>query len=284
MIARTKHPRGFTLTEILIVIGIIVLLLAIAVPTMRVLTGGRSIDGAENQISAFVGRARGEAIGLQEERGVMFYYDPDTEKTMLAQVRVTDYPPGGTAEVYLDLVPDRDFFSLPSGIDGQVVDDCAVTAPPASLRGDDAFIGYNTVFTTAGTTCYRGYGGVILFDAYGQIINRTYGFRGLTSTGTATDIFNLLFAGAPPAVAFLNPATTGPILHTQFGLVLYDREEFANQGFSSRDSQIDVAAGVYTDNATPSARSPEAREEHWINDNSVPILINRYNGTFVRGE
>src|SRR5437879_1693251 len=72
---RKSKISAFTLTEILIVIGIIVLLLALAVPTMRVLTGGRSVDAAENQLSAFLGRARGEAIALQQIRGVMLYKD-----------------------------------------------------------------------------------------------------------------------------------------------------------------------------------------------------------------
>ncbi len=28
----------------------------------------------------------------------------------------------------------------------------------------------------------------------------------------------------------------------------------------------------------------ERGEEGWIDDNSVPLLINRYNGTLIRGE
>src|SRR5438105_3430869 len=69
---------AFTLTEILIVISIIVLMLALALPAFNFITGGRSTDAAQNQISAFLARARTEAIGLQETRGLMFFIDPKT--------------------------------------------------------------------------------------------------------------------------------------------------------------------------------------------------------------
>src|SRR5262245_38098701 len=68
--------RAFTVTELLIVIGIIVLVIALAVPAFNVITGSKSIESANNQISAFLARARNEAIGLQEIRGIAFYPDP----------------------------------------------------------------------------------------------------------------------------------------------------------------------------------------------------------------
>src|SRR5262245_47771689 len=67
------HRSAFSLTEILIVIALIVLLLALALPAFNFITGGRSIDGAMNGMSAFLARARTEAVGVQEMRGVMFY-------------------------------------------------------------------------------------------------------------------------------------------------------------------------------------------------------------------
>src|SRR5438270_11443720 len=76
----SAHPirNAVTLTEILIILGIIVLRLALAVPAFNFIIGGRSVEGATNQISAFLSRARVDAIGLQEVRGVMFFLDPAT--------------------------------------------------------------------------------------------------------------------------------------------------------------------------------------------------------------
>src|SRR5205085_2377658 len=109
------HP-AFTLTELLIVIGLIVLMLALALPAFNAITGGRSIDGAQNQLSAFLGRARAEAIGLQEVRGVMFFIDPASQRVTAAIVRATEPKSPETdaglganvpkVDVWLDLAPD----------------------------------------------------------------------------------------------------------------------------------------------------------------------------------
>ena len=68
----TSRRRGFSLTEILIVIGLIVLMLALAVPTFNFLTGNRSVEGAQNTIAALIGRARvvGERAHLHDPHGL----------------------------------------------------------------------------------------------------------------------------------------------------------------------------------------------------------------------
>jgi len=74
---RSSFARGFTLTEILIVITIIVIMLGLAMPVFRYITGSKSEEGAANHISAFLARARNNAIGLQEEVGVFLFADSD---------------------------------------------------------------------------------------------------------------------------------------------------------------------------------------------------------------
>ena len=59
---------------------------------------------------------------------------------------------------------------------------------------------------------------------------------------------------------------------SSFGLVLLDGDAFANNA-SLGDPQ-----------ATGATYGTELGEEQWIDENSVPLLINRYNGTLVRGE
>src|SRR4051812_33729001 len=88
MPACLHRPHAFTLTEILVVLGVIVLMLAMAIPAFNFIAGGRSVEGATNQISAFLARARADAVGLQEVRGVMFYLDPATDRPTLAQVKL----------------------------------------------------------------------------------------------------------------------------------------------------------------------------------------------------
>ena len=55
---RLHRSAGFTLTEILVVIGIIVLFIALAIPAMSAISGTRSIAGAENNLSALLARAQ----------------------------------------------------------------------------------------------------------------------------------------------------------------------------------------------------------------------------------
>ena len=42
------------------------------------------------------------------------------------------------------------------------------------------------------------------------------------------------------------------------------------------DTDPQFAGGGYDDD--------EAREERWLDQNATPVLINRYNGTLIRGE
>ena len=112
---------AFTMIELLITIGIIVLLLALSVPAFTWLTGSSSVAGAENTVSAMIGRARGDALGLQRDTGVLFFIDPASQHVTLAEV--TAIPGTDPAiEARLELVADRDFLYLPSGVLSQVVD------------------------------------------------------------------------------------------------------------------------------------------------------------------
>src|SRR5687768_5966656 len=83
---KSKIPRAFTLVEMLIVIGLILLIILIALPAFNAMTGSRSLESAQNQISALLNRARMEAIGLQEHRGLLFYIDPTTQRITCALV------------------------------------------------------------------------------------------------------------------------------------------------------------------------------------------------------
>jgi hypothetical protein len=69
------------------------------------------------------------------------------------------------------------------------------------------------------------------------------------------------------------------LLRSQFGLVMFERDLFATQNGTDDDSKI--AGTTY---GTPAASGTEAYEEAWLDNNSTPILINRYTGTLVKGE
>jgi hypothetical protein len=67
-----------------------------------------------------------------------------------------------------------------------------------------------------------------------------------------------------------NNAAGAGALRSAFGLVLFERDPFLSNG-NLPDAQI-------------SGGSAETGEEDWLDQNSTPLLINRFNGTLLRSE
>jgi prepilin-type N-terminal cleavage/methylation domain-containing protein len=264
-----QHPRkAFSLTELLVVIAIMVLVLAAAVPAFRFMTGSRSVDAAQNNISAILGRARSMALALQRYVGVFFYLDANG-RVVAALVQDTSYPVAGTADVYLDLIADQDPQPLPPGVGIQVVDDCFVNT--SNVRLDDGYIGFNVVTINSINTIP--FGGVILFDGMGRLTFKTYGFL-LRSNLLATAMGQLLL-GTPGVDFYTLPVSGSVSTRTQIGLVAFEKDAFTNNGGTDGDPQIE-SPGTYP--------MTEQDEETWLDTNALPLIVNRYNGTLIRGE
>jgi len=326
--ARSPLPAArcsaFTLIEILIVIGIIVLLIAIALPAFNAISGSRSVDAAANTVSAFIGRARLEAIGLQETRGVMFFIDPVSQESKIAIVKAVSRPAGtgsvtpvvladayvSSVDLYLDLADDKDLLTIPSGVGIQFVDDCNFTTGANPQRRDDGFLGFNSNYYEGvsdvatpkkGTTLLKvQYGGVILFDSQGKIIVTSYAFKTravdevnvafyptamgrrlftVTNTDAEERTARATFLNVAHVVPWqtqVNPAAPARPVRSQVGFVLYDKSAFESQQFTTDDPQL--ADRVYITDPT------EPGEETWLDENSTFYLVNRYNGTLVKGE
>lgn len=283
---RIPSRRGFTLTELLIVIGIMILVAILAVPAFRAMTGSRSTEAAQNQISAVVARARIEALGLEEPRGVLFYRDLDSQRIGMVMVRPTnDQPP-----YELDLVPDRDPVLLPDGVGVQFIDNYTTTGTPPR-RTADGYIGFNTRVTptAAANETVIPHGGVILFDKQGRVTSDTYVFRirGENPPNAATELGRFLYndPAMAPGMPQLVP-TAGALGEASLGFVLYDAEALSNVHGSGRTTAKSADTDTQVSGSTGNGPfvEEERTEEEWLDENSVPILVNRYNGTLLRGE
>ena len=119
--------RAFTLVEILIVLGIIILMAAAAVPAFRFIVGARSLDGAHNIASAMVARARTQALVDHRGTGVFFYLDPAADRTTMTLVQLEG-----------EALPDPDFIEYEGWANGQAASPPAPLPPPAITYYDPA--------------------------------------------------------------------------------------------------------------------------------------------------
>lgn len=290
-----NRKHAFTLNELLIVIAIIVLLIGLAVPAFNVLTGSKSIESATNQISAFLGQARMEAIGVQETRGVLFFLDKESDRIYMAMVRSVFKD--NTGVTWLDLVPDRDFVALPAGIGFQTIDNPTFNQGTATTN--DKYLGFNDPLGPAALSESAVlYGGVILFDGYGRLTTEAYGFHctaaadasNITATGPigvysamgslfATGGVTQVGAASTQARNFTLPQWPGNTLQGQFGFALFDRDGYASSAPDTdgrdEDWQIDNSNNMTGD---------EVIREQWLGENALHFLVNRYNGTLVKGD
>jgi prepilin-type N-terminal cleavage/methylation domain-containing protein len=271
------RKSAFSLVELLIVIALIVLILAMALPAFNFISGGKSVDAASNQISAFLARARTEAVGLQESRGVMFYVDPASDRQMMAIVKETprkysangvtdiDAATSANAEVFVTLADGADHLALPKGVGIQTINDNA--------SGGERYFGFNT---PAGTSVKIG--GVILFDGFGKLESKRIGFRmtvaPYTASGAPGALAKLLIPGVLDSDTVNDFAqTANPPLST-VGFVLFDAGVMSDKfGDYRPDPTLNGA----------SFNTAEGNEENWLNTDATAILINRYNGTLIRG-
>jgi hypothetical protein len=290
----------------LIVIAIIVLVMALAVPAFNAITGNKSEAAMFNQISAMLGRARAEAVGVQQMRGIMFYKDVNDGSTKVALVRQVDPPtpnassltpvyPMNNIDVYLDLTSNADVLTLPNGIEVQTIDDNSV-----STGYDDRYIGYNTIarhLATAMTPTNFPYGGVILFDGRGQLVCKSYAFQ-TQRNGVWTSLGLLLWSNSiNPAIdspdtnhddiAPVDPTGVYPnrplYLRSQIGIAVFSSDDFINANLAAHGGDMDKLLGdVQVRN--PGGSDAESIEENWIDQNATLAMINRYNGSLLKGE
>jgi prepilin-type N-terminal cleavage/methylation domain-containing protein len=146
--------RGFSLVELLVVMSLLVLLLAMALPAFKYITGSRSVENARNIASAMLARTRVTALNTGKYVGVLFYVDPITQRSTMTTVAWQD--PFLTQE---DIDPLERYKSWqPTGsYYGQTTQ--APTTPPSIPPVPDHAIGLVPDNSPAGNLPYAGYPG-----------------------------------------------------------------------------------------------------------------------------
>ena len=287
--SRGSRRRAFTLTELLIVMGVIILAVTLAIPAIRALTGSRSEQAAQNTLSAFLARARTDAIGLQKVQGVLFFLDPANDRVTCVQVievPMTTSPPfpqpiDRDGIVYLDVVPDHDVMVLPAGVMPMTLKESS-QIPNNGLFPTNRYLGFN-IYANGVVKI----GGVILFDAEGRTITRSYGFH-LTDVTVApngqvsSSLSSLGQLVQVPSAQRLDWPPTNNVtqwLKSQLVLAIVDREAIR----AAAHSNDPTVTNDLVEGNDPSAGRQQFKET-WIDTNATPIFVNRYNGTLMRAE
>jgi hypothetical protein len=305
-------PKAYTLIEVLVVAVIVVLMLGMALPVFRAITGSRSEAGASNIIASMLGRARTDAIGLQKDIGVAFLYNPSTQVQSMAEVQFPDCPqwlagggpyfPGncvsnsGTPTQYylciqaptsLTMLSNATFWQRVNGPPLEMIPNTELVALPSGIAVQTLC---NCQFSSSlrSTDGYLSVG-VILFDFNGQLKADYYGISGFSRLATASGLNtdSTTNGNYPSSNQVGSPFTgiiTQPGVQSQFGLVVFQKDAFVSQNFSAEDPAYTTAnssqANAYTSTGTPTQQTAET----WLDQNATPLLIDRYTGTLIRGE
>ncbi|MEZ0266051.1 MAG: hypothetical protein ACAI43_15085 [Phycisphaerae bacterium] len=240
-----RGGRAFTLTEVLVIIAVIVVVLAMAVPLFNVFSASRSVDGAENVLSASLQRARSRAIGMQERRGLFVFTDPATGNAAMVTV-VLNYEAGIVPPVIeLELDPSgmqtSDTEPLPSGV-------------------GVAFMGRDFENTQSGTPLAFRPLGLIVFDAYGRLEQTDFTIRKTSNLAKRAGLTT-----APIPATNNNQA-----LYSSVAMTFYERRAFTD--------------GVSSTNIPADTLTFDTEQSKWVSKNGLAILFNRYNGTAFRAE
>lgn len=294
--------RAFTLIELLVVMGIITLIIAFALPAFRFMSGEKSVEAGQNVLAAMLGTARADAIGVQQPKGIVVYRESSTGRLAAAFVEFkqppmawaanTTYSTGDyvtqNSNTYACLLPNVGISATndpaTSTVYWQLVDKTANVAPimapfvhltaPSPIvidlvgdrdrvlmpTGIDVRGAGNTAINNGITSRYFN-PTVVMFDSNGMLATMPFEilFGGAMASqmdkSTALPVFS---TATPTAPSFYGNAGLPNVLTSQIGIVLFDDELFKNVNPSPVDS--------------------------WIDTNSTPVMINRYNGTLVKGE
>ena len=259
-----RRRRGFTLAELLVVIAVIVLVIAMAVPLFKIMSSDRSVESGQNLVSAMLQQARARAIGLQAPRGIFFFEDQATKKTAMVLVKIND------PSILIGANPNANVIELDEEAD-------AFGFLPLGVGA--AFVLGNNPSGSAGPV-YRPYG-LVAFDESGRIM--TIPSYSLYATG---DPAYSAPPGSPPGT--LSNTWLRFRYASNIGADVMDA---LGRSKAAADAQFSSATMLLYDKVPFSGQTPPVgtpvlafspQQSAWLDNNGFSLTVNRYNGTILK--
>ncbi|MCH8853648.1 MAG: hypothetical protein IID41_13495 [Planctomycetes bacterium] len=284
----TNHARALTLTEILVVIGIIVLVLALAVPALSVWEG-RKVQDAINLTSNLLKRAQSTAMSEHRVVGLFFYVEPETQTQFIWPIQ-PDMIRGEESETADRFVlRDTEPFKIPkpmrivpaSVLDFDLPDHLFWT--PKQLANDEL----RNLLDEEATQYHRNFF-VILFDRTGIVNSRSTVF--VVDSDAKVDDYPSSDVPTEPCVPgesypgfrtrLIVSDDSHPVVGLRNAVVDFDCDEIS---FQSADSLL-----IYNDEsfrALPSTDSPDYNDNHrrFLRRSSDALYIHAATGRIIKG-
>jgi prepilin-type N-terminal cleavage/methylation domain-containing protein len=161
----------------------------------------------------------------------------------------------------LEIFADSDFQMLPQGVGIQLLN--------SNPTGQGNFDRYLRT-------------GCIMFDKKGRFDSVPWSVTLNSTLGRALHVSRNLDLGTVGGVSRM---------YSQFGIAIYDRQQFlAKSGANANPTDMDFifGSGFFDPTIYPASRfsawNDENAEETWLDNNSLPLFVDRYNGTLIKGE
>jgi Tfp pilus assembly protein FimT len=273
--------KAFTLIELLVVMSIIILVLAVMVPTIKTLTGNHSLALAQNRLSVMLAAAREAAIDNQQIYGLAIYPDITTGDTMLGFVQGTAAISGGVSVTQLDIVSGTEQSTIQRGVTAQLV----INTPTSTLDRYAAI-------------------GVVLFDSHGHLLvtSSPHTSGNVVATPAASGSA-IVLPSTQLAFRFQIPiAAISPLqIFAGTGFALYDTDTFNNQmgngngginpsWYNGGTVYNGLIGGTLTVNGAAvqglqTVAGPDvAARETWMDTNGLLLMVNQFTGELVEGQ
>jgi prepilin-type N-terminal cleavage/methylation domain-containing protein len=255
---KISHRRhAFTLIELMVVIGIMVIILAVSIPGLKAMTKGNDTAQATSMVSSLIANARSIAISQGRIAGVAFYEANSGKagQTQAAYV-VQDIVTSVNTNQNLFLMPlaGGTIQQLPRG--AKIVG--LQTADPINpASGNVGTLNVGSTITAVTTVPAR----VVLFDEGGQLLVRAKMVLDAPTSTTVQSTKDTLTSWATDWAGFWASTSQAPSNTSTPALVIYSDGEFTS--------------------ANPSGTSQSVQNQ-WLLQHAKVLVINAYTGTVIQ--